>query len=71
MLLISSYHRTDFSFEAKKGLRVLGSPDKCLCGITKAMLAGILHSGFGSFVLSQPEKKKSSDFCKAVKFAAL
>lgn len=31
---------------------------KCLCGITKAMLAGISHRIFALFAFSQPEKKK-------------
>ena len=44
---------------------------KCRCVITKAMLAGILHSGFLLVVFSQPEKKKPVDFCKVVETVAL
>lgn len=49
--------------------QIRSTPDKVgLCGITKAMLAGISHSVSGSFVLAQPEKKKC---CKGTKIAAL
>ena len=46
---------------ANAAVGVLGIfPDKCLCGITKAMLAGISHRVPDSFVLAQPEKKNAS-----------
>ena len=32
----------------------------CLCGITKAMLAGISHRVSGSLVLAQPEKENTA-----------
>ena len=70
MLRLSILKSSHKFFIESKGFR--GYPlTSCLCGITKAMLAGILHSGFLLVVFSQPEKKKPVDFCKVVETVAL